>query len=268
MFGGWHITTLVHDAEATWIPGRDAIVKKKPSRDRKHFWNTPERTPSQGSLASMGTERIGNMKLKVLISAGLVAGMSLISIMAFASSFVYESKAPEKAEAKPTAVAVAAPKQTVEREPIVQVTEPVAEVEAPVIEVVEPEGYVDISEEDAYLLTKIAKAEAGNQGAEGQALVMNVILNRVEDQTFPGNIRDVIYQQFDGTYQFSPVGNGSFDSAVPNEDSYKALEMIVDGWDKSLGALYFESGGKSAWHRNHLKFLFQYKDHYFYTTRS
>ena len=117
--------------------------------------------------------------------------------------------------------------------------------------------------DESYLLAKIAMAEAGNQDTEGKALVILVVINRVWDSRFPGTIEEVIYQK----NQFSPVANGSFDKAEPSEDCWEALEMVMQGWDESQGALYFESEGKSTWHRDNLKFLFKHQDHYFYTER-
>ena len=107
--------------------------------------------------------------------------------------------------------------------------------------------------EERYLLAKIAMAEAENQDIEGKALVICVVLNRVWSDSFPDNIHDVIYQP----RQFSPVSNGRFDVVEPDEECWKALDMVmVDGWDGSQGALYFESKSDSAWHRDNLKFLF------------
>ena len=121
----------------------------------------------------------------------------------------------------------------------------------------------DWDADDAYLLAKIAMAEAENQGTEGKALVICVVLNRVWSRGFPDTIREVIYQK----NQFSPVGNGRFDRVEPNQDCWEALRMVEMGWDKSHGALYFESESASTWHRNHLKFLFQHEDHMFYTNK-
>lgn len=118
--------------------------------------------------------------------------------------------------------------------------------------------------EESYLLAKIAMAEAEGEGTEGKALVMLVVLNRVWSDKFPGTISEVIYQED----QFSPVANGRFDRVEPDEDCYKALDMIqIDKWDESNGALYFESESASGWHRRNLKFLFQHGKHYFYTDK-
>lgn len=122
----------------------------------------------------------------------------------------------------------------------------------------------DWDAEEIYLLSKIAMAEAGNQDTEGKALVMLVVLNRVRgDNEFPNTIGEVIYQP----KQFSPVLEGKFESVEPDDDCWKALDLVMSGWDESQGALYFESKSESTWHENNLKFLFAHQDHYFYTER-
>lgn len=119
----------------------------------------------------------------------------------------------------------------------------------------------DWGSENAYLLAKIAMAEAESESVEGKALVMLVVLNRVWSNEFPDSIPEVIFQE----RQFSPVSNGRFDSVEPNQECYEALELIqVEKWDESQGALYFESESESDWHSENLQFLFQYGNHYFY----
>lgn len=120
---------------------------------------------------------------------------------------------------------------------------------------------MDWDSDDAYLLAKIAMAEAEGEGVEGKALVMLVVLNRVWSAGFPDSISEVIFQEG----QFSPVSNGRYDRVEPDQECFEALELIqVERWDESQGALYFESNGKSSWHRDNLQFLFQYGNHYFY----
>ena len=48
---------------------------------------------------------------------------------------------------------------------------------------------VEISYQDAQYLMHVAEAEAGNQGVEGMALVMQVVLNRVKSPKFPNTIK-------------------------------------------------------------------------------
>lgn len=117
------------------------------------------------------------------------------------------------------------------------------------------------NQDDSYLLCKIAMAEAENEGIEGKALVMLVVLNRVWCDEFPDTIEEVIFQK----NQFSPVANGRYDAVEPDEECYEALKLIqVDHWNESQDALYFESKSDSKWHSENLEFLFKYGKHYFY----
>lgn len=107
--------------------------------------------------------------------------------------------------------------------------------------------------EDSYLLAKLAMAEAEGEDTEGKALVILVVLNRVQSEGFPDTVEDVILE------------GGRWYKVEPDEDCYKALELVMlENWDKSEGALYFESRSDSTWHQNHLQFLFQHGNHYFY----
>ncbi len=123
---------------------------------------------------------------------------------------------------------------------------------------------MDWDADDSQMLMKIAMAEAEGESIEGKALVMLVVLNRVWSDDFPDTIEEVIFQK----NQFSPVVEGGrYWTTVPDAGCHEALEMVMDGWDESQGALYFESTGKSEWHRKNLKLLFQYGNHYFYTDK-
>lgn len=118
-----------------------------------------------------------------------------------------------------------------------------------------------INEEDAYMLAKIAMAEAEGEDTIGKALVIRVVLNRVETTEFPDTVEAVITQKG----QFTPMRNGRYKKVEPNEDCYEALQMVENGWDESQGALYFEATAeKSTWHSNNLKELFTHGGHTFY----
>ncbi|SFI19505.1 Cell Wall Hydrolase [Pseudobutyrivibrio sp. OR37] len=117
------------------------------------------------------------------------------------------------------------------------------------------------ADEESQMLLKIAMAEAEDQGVIGKALVMNVIKNRVDSEAFPNSIEDVIYD----FKQFSPVWDGRYDEAVPDAECYESLEMVLNGWDGSSGALYFEADwNESQWHKENLQELFQYGNLIFY----
>jgi len=122
------------------------------------------------------------------------------------------------------------------------------------------------TDEESQMLMKLAMAEAENQGTTGKALVMNVVHNRVMSSEFPDSIEGVIFEPVTDEYhQFSVIDDGRYDAAVPDEECYEALEMVLNYWDGSNGALYFEAYyNTNNWHKDNLTKLFQYKDIIFY----
>lgn len=123
---------------------------------------------------------------------------------------------------------------------------------------------ITLTQEEEELLLRLAMAEAGNQSTEGKALVMLVVLNRTLSNDFPDTIEEVIFQESDGIYQFSPIGNGYFYQVEPSDDCVNALEMLYNGWNESEGALYFESCEGETWHSRNLELLFEEGEHQFY----
>lgn len=121
------------------------------------------------------------------------------------------------------------------------------------------EPKLELTAEDELVLMKIAKAEAGNQGVEGKELVMRVILNRVENSSFPNTIKQVVFAEG----QFSPVSSGYYEMSNPDEECYEALKWIKRGDYKDMPALYFNNS-KGDWMSQNKEFLFQHRGHYFY----
>lgn len=111
------------------------------------------------------------------------------------------------------------------------------------------EGHIwEWNDDEAYILAKLAMAEAEGEDTEGKALVILVVLNRVLDDDFPDTVKEVVMQE----NQFSPVENGRYDRAEPDDDCQDALALVAGGWDESEGALYFESRSSSTWHQRNL----------------
>lgn len=83
------------------------------------------------------------------------------------------------------------PQPVVSKAPVVQPEEPMEEPNA-----------VTLTQEEIDLIALSVMAEAEGEPEEGQRLVIDTILNRVDDPRFPGNVHDVIYQknQFAGMY--------------------------------------------------------------------
>lgn len=115
---------------------------------------------------------------------------------------------------------------------------------------------------DSDILLRIAMAEAEGEGTEGKALVMKVVLNRVESREFPNSIEDVVFQPG----QFEPVlDDGRYWNVEPDAECYKALYMVqCESWDDTEGALYFCRTGSSPWMENNTEYLFTMENHSFY----
>lgn len=146
--------------------------------------------------------------------------------------------------------------------------EPTKEIEDPVK--FQDQHSMDWDADENYLLAKIAMAEAEGEGVEGKAMVIMVVLNRVWAEGFPDSIEDVIFDHNEqkGIYQFSPVApGGRWWTTEPDEECYEALRIImVDRWDESEGALYFEAiyNGESTWHSKNLEYIKTVGNHNFY----
>ena len=124
-----------------------------------------------------------------------------------------------------------------------------------------PVPVVELTEEEKTMLLKLGMAERGSsECTECIALVMRTVLNRVEAGRFGKSIRSVIFAQD----QFTPVSDGSYDKAEPNERCYEALDLVIYGWDESQGALYYEWCEGESWHSQNLNLLFQHCDVRFY----
>lgn len=121
------------------------------------------------------------------------------------------------------------------------------------------EKYTDAEIE---ILSKCVEAEAIDQGLIGKCLVARVILNRVESSEWPKTIEAVVYQK----KQFEVVTNGSIDIVTVTDETREAVQMVLDGWDESNGAMYFrmKTKGRNEWHYTALEFLFDYGDHSFF----
>lgn len=117
----------------------------------------------------------------------------------------------------------------------------------------------EITYDEAQMLMKIAQAEAGCDGKDGMAMVMAVVLNRVEDDRFPDSIEGVIYQE----HQFSPIADGRYDKAVPDVDCHLALAEIERGEYDTVDALYFENASES-WQSKNCTYLGTVGHHRFY----
>lgn len=117
----------------------------------------------------------------------------------------------------------------------------------------------EITYDEAQMLMKIAQAEAGGDGKDGMAMVMAVVLNRVEDERFPDSIEGVIFQE----HQFSPIKDGRYYEAEPDAECHMALAEIERGEYDTVDALYFENASES-WQSKNCVYLGSVGHHRFY----
>ena len=185
----------------------------------------------------------------IMVAVATVALFLSVAVI----SWAFESR-------KPTGETQAAPMPTITPQPT---TEPQYEPDL-------SKPSLDWGAEDSYLLAKIAMAEAEGEGVEGKAMVIMVVLNRVWAEGFPDSIEDVIfdYSEEKDIYQFSPVApGGRWWTTEPDEECYEALRIImVEKWDESEGALYFEAtyNGEDTWHSENLEYIKTVGNHNFY----
>lgn len=185
----------------------------------------------------------------IMVAVATVALFLSVAVI----SWAFESR-------KPTEETQAAPMPTITPQPT---TEPQYEPDL-------SKPSLDWGAEDSYLLAKIAMAEAEGEGVEGKAMVIMVVLNRVWTEGFPDSIEDVIfdYSEEKDIYQFSPVApGGRWWTTEPDEECYEALRIImVEKWDESEGALYFEAtyNGEDTWHSENLEYIKTVGNHNFY----
>jgi spore germination cell wall hydrolase CwlJ-like protein len=106
------------------------------------------------------------------------------------------------------------------------------------------------------LLALCVEAEAGNQGLIGKKYVVDVVLNRVDDEDYPDNITDVILQQ----NQFSVVLDGRIWQVEPTEETFQAVREELES-RTNYEVLFFTSEGYIEYGTDWK----QIGDHYFST---
>ncbi|MCI9313608.1 MAG: cell wall hydrolase [Lachnospiraceae bacterium] len=136
-------------------------------------------------------------------------------------------------------------------------------------EVLEQTRQYQLSDKDYEALIRIVEAEAGGEDQDGKLLVANVVLNRVNSESFPDTVFEVVMQKEQGIAQFSPTVDGRYQSVKISEDTLEAVERALYGEDISQGALYFcarekADSEKLQWFDRKLTRLFAYGHHEFF----
>lgn len=119
---------------------------------------------------------------------------------------------------------------------------------------------IELDYEDAQRMLKIAQAEAGDQGVEGQLRVMQVCYNRVQSPDYPNSLEAVISQP----HQFESYRNGSYAKAEPTEDTHKALALFEANKNSDNRIIAFETSVNGRSLERYFSFLYTFKDHDFF----
>ena len=93
------------------------------------------------------------------------------------------------------------------------------DVEEPVIIPVEEE--IILTQDEIELIALVTMAEAEAEPEEGQRLVIDTILNRVDSEYFPDTVYDVLYQP----NQFTSMTNGRIDRCYIRDDLVDLVEQ-------------------------------------------
>ena len=85
------------------------------------------------------------------------------------------------------------------------------------------------------LVARIIQQEAQGEGLAGKVAVANVLLNRVNDERFPNDLRSVITSRG----QFESYETGRYLRVNVSRASYEALERALSGENIVPDAVYF-----------------------------
>ncbi|MEL7571339.1 MAG: cell wall hydrolase [Eubacteriaceae bacterium] len=91
-----------------------------------------------------------------------------------------------------------------------------------------------VNRSDYVLMAQVIEGEAAGEPFVGKVAVGAVIINRLESDEFPNDVRKIIYQ----TNAFEAVTNGQYKRTTSN-DSFKAAEMAINGSDPTNGCVYY-----------------------------
>ncbi|MBN7771773.1 cell wall hydrolase [Clostridium aminobutyricum] len=102
-------------------------------------------------------------------------------------------------------------------------------------------------EKDLDVLARLITAEAQGEPYDAKVAVGAVVMNRVESGLWAATIKDVIYQNINGYYQFTPVANGWINKPAESE-SIKAAQAALSGVDPTSGAqFYYDDKATNTW---------------------
>ncbi len=91
-----------------------------------------------------------------------------------------------------------------------------------------------VGSSDIYLIARAVYGEARGEEYLGKVAVAAVILNRVDDPSFPNSVSGVVYQPG----AFDAVSDGQINLA-PDEECISAARDAFGGWDPTNGCVYY-----------------------------
>ncbi|MDF2654442.1 MAG: hypothetical protein K0R19_916 [Bacillota bacterium] len=104
-----------------------------------------------------------------------------------------------------------------------------------------------VLDQELDLLARLITAEAQGEPYEAQVAVGAVVLNRVKSGVWPDSVREVIYHNVGGYYQFTPVVNGWIDKPA-QASCIKAAKAALSGEDPTKGAqFYYDDSTTNEW---------------------
>lgn len=133
----------------------------------------------------------------------------------------------------------------------------------------EGKNAIKLSNSEKNILLRIVEAEATGEDIMGKMLVANVVLNRVKSEHFPDTVEEVVFQRSGSVYQFSPIKDRRYYEVSISDETKEAVERVLNGEDKSEGALYFMSRSRAmassvTWFDRSLTKVFKHGTHEFY----
>ena len=162
------------------------------------------------------------MRNKCLFALGLVFAMSLTSIVAFAFSFTGEPDVKNDQQQIVVVNPATESEETTSEQTVSAETEDTtATLQSAGSSL---SGSMDWDAEDAYMLAKIAMAEAESEDTEGKALVILVVLNRVWSEEFP-----------DSSVRSATVGMTRSNQTQTVTEHYSLSRLMV--WTKAMERL-------------------------------